>query len=270
MKKLLRPQDMLLLGLTNVLDVFEEFKDPLGMVGRSYEQMYGFTPSKYKKHNFNHLIWRSLKTGYIEKIVKDGTPYLRLTSFGKKRLKRDFPLFNIQDKKWDRKWRIVTFDIEEVNSNLRKKFRGKLKELGFGMLQESVFISPNDIAKDFAEFVEEQELNEFVYVMEVSNIMCGDVKSLSNKIWRLERLNESYVKIFSRLKKIHLTLNTGRAIKLKDVKDKEKIISHIKEIRKEYLEVLLSDPFLPKELLPESWAGEKVRTLMKNLEKIKL
>ena len=266
MRKLLRPQDMLLLGLANVLDVFEELKDPLSVMAKGYQQMYGFVPPRYKKNNFNHLVWRSLKTGYIEKVVENDIPYLRLTSFGKKRVQRNFPLFNIQNKKWDKKWRIVSFDIEEINSNLRKRFREKLKELGFGMLQESVFITPNDIIEDFAEFVEEQDLSDSVYIMEVSKIVGGDVKSLVNKVWKLEELNERYIKIFKKIEESNLATKPDRALKLNNKKkERNNTIDIVRDIRKEYLEVLLSDPFLPKELLPDNWMGEKVKKLMRNL-----
>src|SRR3989344_5720121 len=280
MRKLLRPQDMLLLGLANVLDVFEEFKNPLGILGRGYEQMYGFVPAKYKKHNFDHLVWRSLKTGYIEKVVKDNIPYLRLTSIGKKRIERDFPLFKMQSEKWDRKWRVVTFDIEEVNRKTRERFREKLKELGFGMLQESVFITPNDIVRDFSEFVESYNLEDSVYILEVSQIVGGDVKSLVNKIWHLDELDERYIKILNKIRKLDLTRTSDRPKQFnnpgKEDKEKllnfikEKLLNFIKDIRKEYLEILLIDPFLPKELLPENWQGREARISIKNLEKLKL
>ena len=181
-------------------------------------------------------------------------------------MQRNFPLFNIQNKKWDKKWRIVSFDIEEVNSNLRKRFREKLKELGFGMLQESVFITPNDIIEDFAEFVEEQDLSDSVYIMEVSKIVGGDIKSLVNKVWKLEELNERYIKIFRKIKENNLTAKPDRALKLNNKKkERNNTIDIVRDIRKEYLEVLLSDPFLPKELLPDNWMGEKVKKLMRNL-----
>ena len=153
MKKLLRPRDILLLGLTNALDAFEELKDPLHLVSKSYDQMYGWVPDQYKKHHFNHLVWRSLRAGYIEKIEKDGEIYIRITSSGAKMIQRDFPLLSLQNKTWDHKWRIVMFDIAEIQKKKRDYLREKLKELGFGMLQKSVFISPHDIFQDFSEFI---------------------------------------------------------------------------------------------------------------------
>ncbi len=265
MRKLLRPQDMLLLGLGNVLDLFEEVRDPFGIMAKSYENMYGWIPRQYKRHNFNHLVWRSLKTGYIEKVIKDGMPYLRLTTVGKNKIERDFPLLTSTRKKWDRKWRVVVFDIEEVSRKARERFRHKLKEVGFGMLQESVFISPYDIAKDFSEFTESQGLANFTYVLEVSNIITGEIKTFANKIWKLEELNKKYKSIIQEIEDNHLISISGRRNKLNDQEGEKRLKNTISKVWQEYLEIVLRDPFLPKELLPVDWEGEKTRALMKRL-----
>ena len=43
---------------------------------------------------------------------------------------------------WDRKWRIIIFDIPQELHRERIKFRRKLKSMGFFMLQKSVFVFP--------------------------------------------------------------------------------------------------------------------------------
>lgn len=45
-------------------------------------------------------------------------------------------------KKWDKKWRILIFDIEEKYRTKREALRGKLKELGLYQLQKSVWVCP--------------------------------------------------------------------------------------------------------------------------------
>lgn len=258
MKKLLKPRDIFLLGLSGLADVFEEMRDPLGLVGKAYENYYGWMPEKYKKHHFNHLVWRNLKTGYVEKIIKNDVPYLRLTSQGQQKIQRDFPLLTIQKGRWDKKWRIVVFDIEETSKRIRERLRNKLKELGFGMLQKSVFISPYNIAQDFLEFLENLGLTDFAYIIEASDILVGDTKQLANKIWKLDELNNKYKEIIERVEEFNLIINSDRNGKLNDQKIN-------REIRHRYLELLIRDPLLPKELLSDDWVGEKVRNLIKTL-----
>lgn len=272
MRKLLRPQDIFLLGLTTALDIFEEIRDPFRTLSKSYENMYGWAPKKYKRHEFNHLVWRSLKAGYIEKVERNGNIYIRVTSEGEKRVRRDFPILRLQRKPWDGKWRMIMFDIQELERRKREDLRRKLRELGFGMLQESVFITPHDIIKDFSEYVDNIGLHDSVYILEVSHIVAGKQRELARKVWRLDELNEKYLEIFRKVEEIensHLTALSGRTGQLngkdglgRGGTERDRRIMRIKEI---YLSILLSDPFLPKALLPENWWGDKAGKLIKKL-----
>lgn len=47
-----------------------------------------------------------------------------------------------KSKQWDRKWRVIIFDIPERYRQLRDVFRMRLRQLGLYLLQESVYISP--------------------------------------------------------------------------------------------------------------------------------
>lgn len=277
MKKLLKTQDILLLGLAGVLDLFEEIRDPLHLVSGSYKNMYGWVPEQYKKHNFMHLVWRNIKTGYIEKMEKRGEVYIRLTSQGNKRIIRDFPVLSLQNRKWDKRWRVVIFDIEEINRNARDALREKLRELGFGMIQKSVFISPHDIIEDFNEFIKSAGLKDVVYVFEAQNLATGSAKELSNKVWNLNFINEKYRKLIEKIETEYLIVAHDRgkmlnslgtnSVPVKGIRDR---INVVREVRREYLQVVMRDPFLPKELLPIDWKGEKARALIKELRRFKI
>ena len=71
---------------------------------------------------------------------------LRLTAKGEQVLRRlelhDFKLR--KPKRWDRKWRILIFDIPEHRKGLRQKIRYTLKAIGFVRLQDSVWAYPYD------------------------------------------------------------------------------------------------------------------------------
>lgn len=47
-------------------------------------------------------------------------------------------------KKWDKKWRLIIFDVSELKKVYREALRGKLKELKFYPLQKSIWICPFD------------------------------------------------------------------------------------------------------------------------------
>lgn len=261
MKKLFKPGDILLLGLAGAGDIFEEIKDPFGIAAANAKEIYGWVPRRFRRSNFSRMVLNRIKTGEIEKRVKGDDVYLRLTSAGKNRVVRDFPVLNFQNKRWDGKWRVVIFDIKEINKYLRNRLRDKLRELGFGMLQESVWITPHDIGKDMREFLEEKKLGAMVFVLEVENILVGNRDILIRKIWDLSFLEESYLEILNRVDVI-----LSDRTKLDTAYFKKKREERVQKIREKYLQILLIDPCLPKELLPENWAGEKARKAILRLK----
>lgn len=51
-------------------------------------------------------------------------------------------------KKWDKRWRLVIFDIPEKYRRARDMFRIRLRQLGLCLLQESVYIHPYPCANE--------------------------------------------------------------------------------------------------------------------------
>lgn len=256
MGKLLRARDILLLTLAGIGDTVQEIRDPMQIMSKSYERMYGFIPSRYKRHNFLQVVIRGFKTGDIEKIIKNDKIYLRLTSTGQKRLYRDFPILNLV-KKWDRRWLIVVFDISEKSKSIRNNFRNKLKNLGFGMLQESVWISPLSIGEDMRELINSIGLSEYVFAMEISGFVLGDPKQLVQRVWNLDRLEKQYLNIEEKIKNLNQLIKkeNDRIIKSEAKFGKDKLYDLLRkkrEMARSNLEFLVNFPPLPRELLPAS------------------
>jgi len=223
-------------------EIFENIRLAGDLVPKAMEIRYGFIPDNYKKASYLSTVSRMLSTGLIErKIDTKGEPYLELTGVGEKEFKRRFPLLRMQKAGWDGFFMQVVFDIPEKKRNIRQILRLKLRELGFGMLQESVFISPYHFEDDFAEFLAVQGLTKYVYVMKVKRVLVGDVKELARKVWKIEEINAAYQDLIGRIKK-----------------------GETKGIEAVYLEVFRADPLLPKDFLPDDWARERLMALMKN------
>ena len=111
---------------------------------------------KYKKKKVYDAFYRLRKEGCIEIKKKNHQIYINLTEKGKRKagwLQID-SLKIKKPKKWDKKWRMVIFDISQLKKLYREAFRGKLKELGFYPLQKSVWIYPFD-CQDEIEFLKE-------------------------------------------------------------------------------------------------------------------
>lgn len=96
------------------------------------------------KMNFHRKIYRLNQQKYIKTYAKNENKYLKLTQKGKNKIRR----YLIEEikirkaKKWDKKWRVVIFDIPEDKKTIRNMLSRTLKRLGFIALQKSVFIYP--------------------------------------------------------------------------------------------------------------------------------
>ena len=104
---------------------------------------------KAKNSQYNNAFYYLKRKGYLNIERKRGQIYISLTEEGKKKAKK-YQIDNLKiekPKKWDGNWRIVIFDISTFTNIKRAALRGKLKELGFYKLQQSVWIHPYDCKK---------------------------------------------------------------------------------------------------------------------------
>jgi len=100
----------------------------------------------------------------IKLTQKSNDLYIEITEIGKKLIKNFYydDLVLPRLKKWDKKWRLVIFDIPEKKKKERRAFSQKLKDLGFYPLQESVFIYPYDCCDEVDFICEFLSINRYV------------------------------------------------------------------------------------------------------------
>jgi len=107
--------------------------------------------------------------GLIETIkMANGMEQIRLSGFGKaQRLKKKLDALEIESKKkWDKKWRIVMFDVPESRKTIRDALRRKLKQLGFAEFQKSVFVFPYPCDDAINFVINFFDIAENVYMLE--------------------------------------------------------------------------------------------------------
>ena len=77
-------------------------------------------------------------------------------------LKYNLEKMVIPKTKWDKKWRIVMFDIPERLKKIRETLRYQLKRLGFLELQRSVFLLPYECENEFKYITEFYAIKKYV------------------------------------------------------------------------------------------------------------
>lgn len=65
---------------------------------------------------------------------------------------------------WDRKWRLVVFDIPEAKKKYREALRRELVATDFLRLQDSVWIGKHPLPNEVLTFIEECNLGKHVYL----------------------------------------------------------------------------------------------------------
>src|SRR3989344_5439133 len=102
----------------------------------------GIIPKRRQSEYISSSASKLTKRGLL---LYDGKRY-QMTSKGESLLRRwsfaDFKLS--RPKKWDKKWRVIIFDIPEKKKRVREQIRHLFEEAGLRRLQDSVWVYPYD------------------------------------------------------------------------------------------------------------------------------
>jgi len=244
MRKMLRTSDKILLTLALFGDaVIETIQRGAGTRNRD---IFGFAELSPKEENkLRKKVQRLFRVGDIKKEVRGGQVFISLSPPGRGKLpSRRFSLSKFRNS-WDGKWVVVSYDVPEKNKDTRMYLREKLISLGFAKWQRSIYISPFSCFRaDIKEWLAEHYLEEYVNVSIAEDLSGGDDKGLAWKIFNLSVLANEYRDI----------LEDGAS----------KVVSP-EHFCQRFIETLLHDPYLPKQLLPSDWPGFRAEKRVKDI-----
>jgi CRISPR-associated endonuclease Cas2 len=122
---------------------------------------------RYTQSPYYRGVYNLKRRGFIE--VKNNRFFI--TPMGKKWLKSSYLKYaKTINPKWDKKWRIVMFDIPRERHNNRNLFRSRLKSLGFVNVQKSIFVFPYPCEQDIAELCKRYKILDYVDVITADSI----------------------------------------------------------------------------------------------------
>lgn len=99
------------------------------------------------KYRSRSVLTRLKQKGLIEFVERDEKKYVRLTDLGEKTLGLYRERLNLSDrkpKKWDRRYRLVMFDVPEKRKQVRERLRFEMQDIGFLRIQDSAWVYPYD------------------------------------------------------------------------------------------------------------------------------
>jgi len=133
---------------------------------------------KYCKNEYdNHKVARAFERLKRNRLIilkeKQGKFIVELTEWGKRKIE-EMKLDDLVIKKpsvWDKKWRIIIFDIpEKYYKRARNALRDKLRKLNFFQLQKSVWVMPYPCEKEIQFLCELFDITRFVNVITADKI----------------------------------------------------------------------------------------------------
>lgn len=186
--------------------------------------------------------------GCILKEKKDDDIYYKITDKGEKSIDKLLKPLK-QTGKWDGRWRLVMFNIPEAKRNLRDRIRRSLVKLGMGILQPSVWISPNDIKDEIEETKKKLNLENTLKYFEVTRNTSLD-RTILEKSWNLPELEDEYRQFNFKSERILRNIDNDRPSRYT-----------AKKLIFEYALILQKDPIIPWEFRNKDEVRRKAQEL---------
>ncbi|MBF0168005.1 MAG: phenylacetic acid degradation operon negative regulatory protein PaaX [Alphaproteobacteria bacterium] len=163
---------------------------------------------------------------------------------------------------WDGEWHLVMILASGVSSEERDALRRELTWQGFGQVGPNLLAHPTADGAELAATLDELGMMERVVVMKSRHVRPQPgqaLKMLVRESWDLEGLAHGYRGFLERFKPIQARLSSGEELDGETAFRLRILMLH------DFRRVLLRDPLLPAELLPENWVGTEARRQCRDL-----
>ncbi|MSR70762.1 hypothetical protein EXS62_01865 [Candidatus Kaiserbacteria bacterium] len=141
--------------------------DVLTLLGKKKRDPYRL------KHQLNESLRRLVTKGFVVFVDQRGRRFARLTPKGEEYLRYEEQKTALQlqgKKRWDKRWRVIIFDIPEYRRGTRDKLRITMQNIGFYRLQDSVWLYPYDCEDFIALLKADLKIGNAILYMVVEKI----------------------------------------------------------------------------------------------------
>ncbi|PIU99414.1 MAG: hypothetical protein COS58_02465, partial [Candidatus Tagabacteria bacterium CG03_land_8_20_14_0_80_41_22] len=131
----------------------------------------------YSDKQLRNAYYGLKRRGLIEAVKEDGENItVKLNYKDKTKIQKfSLDLLSIfKPRKWDRRWRVIIFDVPIKYNKARAAMTAKLKELGLYQLQKSVWVYPFPCEDEILFVANFFKIDRFVNILAVDNIIKDD------------------------------------------------------------------------------------------------
>jgi phenylacetic acid degradation operon negative regulatory protein len=186
------------------------------------------------------------------------TPRLCLTEAGRDVIPAYFRPETYWNRRWNGIWYLLVYDVPEVDRKYRNVLRQFLKRMRMGCLQQSVWVTPEDIRPDFDDLSKAASIDAFAFMFEAKTVLGLPCHRVVEEAWNLERLyclQDHYCTVMQN--NIDLLEQEAWCI--------EELGELVRRAVDGYHGVFSEDPLLPLSLYPSGYRGKEAVSLNRRL-----
>lgn len=208
---------------------------------------------------FRNATYRLQKAGLVVRRKQEGAeiPHLELAPHMKKELPAYFKPEAHWNRKWNRIWYMLVYDVPEKDRSYRDALRRFLKQERLGCLQQSVWVTPDDIRARFDDLVRAAAVDSFAFLFEARTVLGLPGAKVVEQAWDFDRLYEVQHR-YCEIMQVNLDrLSEGCRL--------EELGALMRLALQAYHSAFVQDPLLPRGLLPAGYKGRQVWELHRAL-----
>lgn len=207
-------------------------------------------------------VYRLAQEGWLEATSRGRRAYYTLTPSGlEKFAEADRRIYAATPPDWDGRWRLVQA-LPHVDQSARQTLRRELTWHGFGLLSPTLMAHPSASDKVIEKVLTELDMLPHVLVFRASAADYTDgaaIGSVASEAWNLETLNADYKRFIGHFERFETNAEALAGLSDLDAFALRTLLVH------DYRRILLKDPQLPADFLPDGWSGTAARNLCGSL-----
>jgi phenylacetic acid degradation operon negative regulatory protein len=212
---------------------------------------------------------RMVRRGWLQVERVGHISYYSLTPAAKKVIEEGAArIFQFHDlaPPWNGCWQLVTYSIPEQQREARDRFRRELTWLGFGLLTNTVWLSPHHHRVRIEGLADSLHIKACVQLFEGRLDGFTPAPEVAARCWNLTEINAEYAAFIEKyeppFRQCQKRLAAAEAMDQAECFVQRFILVH------EYRRFSYRDPYLPIELLPRAWRGREAVALFREYHRL--